>query len=356
VEVFTGSTTLMNEPEAVLTGQGKPYKVFGAYWRAAQTRLTDDELLTSPGRLDAPREWPAGDRLESWRLHPTAPDWSTGFDWMPGEAGAAAALDRFVDDALSDYVEGRDRPDMVGSSRLSPHLHWGEIGPRQIRRRLQLALHAHETPEAQAETFVRELGWRDFNHQLLFHHSRLASEDLDRRFDDFPWRTDPHGLEAWRRGLTGYPIVDAAMRQLWTTGWMHNRMRMVAASFLIKDLLIDWRAGEAWFWDTLVDADAANNAANWQWVAGSGADAQPFFRIFNPVSQGERHDPQGDYVRRWIPELACLPTKLVHQPWMASRDQLEACGVVLGRTYPQPIVDHPAARTRAFAALRQMRG
>ena len=259
--------------------------------------------------------------------------------------GGAGQLDAFVDEALADYRRGRDRPDRPGTSRLSPHLHWGEIGPRQVWRRIEAAVHMGEVPAGAAETFLAELGWREFNHQLLFHHPDLPRANIRPAFDALPWRSAPEELEAWRRGRTGYPIVDAGLRQLWATGWMHNRVRMIVGSFLVKDLLVDWREGERWFWDTLVDADEANNAANWQWVAGSGADASPFFRIFNPVSQGQKFDPAGDYVRRWVPELSHLEAPAIHAPWTVGG----------APDYPEPIVEHGAARLRALEALKATR-
>jgi deoxyribodipyrimidine photo-lyase len=237
-----------------------------------------------------------------------------------------------------------------GTSRLSPHLHFGEIGPRQVWRAVVAAMEAGHAPADQAAKFLAELGWREFNHHLLFHWPDLPTANFKPDFDRFVWRDDPAALKAWQTGQTGYPIVDAGMRELWATGFMHNRVRMIVASFLIKHLMIDWREGEAWFRDTLVDADIAQNAANWQWVAGSGADASPWFRIFNPITQGEKFDPDGVYVRRWCPELAKLPGDAIHQPWTASEGRLVAAGVRLGRTYPHPIVDHAAARARALDA------
>ena len=234
-----------------------------------------------------------------------------------------------------------------------PLLHFGHLSPRQIWHATQTAVAsgASNASRADLDKFFSELGWREFSYHLLFHPPDLATRNFQNRFDAIPWRDDAKALRAWQRGLTGYPIVDAGMRELWATGWMHNRVRMVAASFLVKHLLIDWRAGERWFWDTLVDADAANNAASWQWVAGTGADAAPYFRIFNPVLQGEKFDPDGAYVRRWVPELAKLPAPFIHKPWKATREQLAACGIRLGETYPEPIVEHDAARTRALAAF-----
>ena len=230
---------------------------------------------------------------------------------------------------------------MDGTSRLSPHLHWGEIGPRQVRAAIE------RIGGPAADKFMAEIGWREFNHHLLYQHGALYKQNIRRDYDAFEWRTDKAGLKAWKEGRTGYPMVDAGMRQLWATGFMHNRVRMIVASFLIKHLLVDWREGEAWFWDCLVDADAANNGANWQWSAGSGADAAPFFRVFNPVLQGERYDPKGDYVRRWIPELKDVPGKLIHQVGLGAGQGANG--------YPDPIVDHAKARRRALDAFKAMR-
>ena len=342
---------LLNEPLEVATGEGNGFKVFTAYWRAARAKLDHVEPLVTPRRLAAPAQWPASEALESWALHPKTPDWSGGFDiWKPGEAGAHKRLDAFIDSRLRRYSEARDIPAREGTSRLSPHLHFGEIGPRQVWSAVQMAAAAGEVPDREAEKFLAELGWREFNHHLLFHAPEMATKAWRPAYDRVAWRKDPVALKAWQRGRTGYPMVDAGMRELWATGYMENRVRMIAASFLIKHLLIDWREGEAWFWDTLVDADQANNAGNWQWVAGSGADASPWFRIFNPFGQGEKFDADGAYVRHWVPELAGLPNDVIHQPWTARPDVLAKARVTLGITYPHPIVDHAQARARALAA------
>ncbi len=348
------NAALLNEPWTIKTGAGDFYKVFTPYWRTARGQVEVHPAQPLPPRLQACKA--RSDRLEAWGLHPHSPDWSSGFAaWTPGEAGAQAGLDRFLDEALPAYPTARDLPGVAGVSRLSPHLHFGELGPRQVWRAVQARTATGHGLDGAADKFLAELGWREFNHHLLFHNPDLASRNFRPEFDAMVWRDDPEGLQAWQRGLTGYPLVDAGMRELWSTGFMHNRVRMVAASFLIKDLMIDWRVGEAWFWDTLVDADIAQNAANWQWVAGSGADASPYFRVFNPSSQGERFDPLGAYVRRWVPELARLPDAVLHTPWTAKPEQLAAAGVTLGKTYPRPILDHAAARERALAAYAALR-
>jgi deoxyribodipyrimidine photo-lyase len=344
--------TALVEPDAMRTGAGGSFKVFGAFWKALRKRYRPEPPLPAPERLPEPPRWPGSDRLNDWALRPTHPDWAKGFlGWHPGERGAAEALDRFLDEGLRGYAIGRNHPGQRGTSRLSQHLRFGEISPAQAWRAVQDAVAQGAAPDSDGEAFLRELGWREFCRHLLFHYPDLATRPWRKEFERFPWRSDASALTAWRRGRTGYPIVDAGMRELWATGWMHNRVRMIVASFLTKHLLIDWRAGEAWFWDTLIDADPANNAANWQWVAGCGADAAPFFRIFNPVLQGERFDPDGAYVGRWVPELARLPAPDLHRPWSSVR--LAEAGIVLGKTYPEPIVEHAAARRRALEAYAQ---
>ena len=356
VAVASCNGGLLNEPWTIKNGSGEAYRVFTPYWRAARAKVADLPAHAAPDALPTPERWPDSDRLIDWGLHPTTPDWSAGFsDWTPGEAGAAEALDQFLADAINRYGVQRNLPGVAGTSRLSPHLHFGEIGPRQVWRAVHAATAMGDASEAQADKFLSEIGWREFNHHILFHWPDLPTANFKPEFDRFIWRDDEAGFAAWSRGMTGYPIVDAGMRELWTTGYMHNRVRMIVASFLIKDLMIDWRRGEAWFWDTLVDADIAQNAANWQWVAGSGADASPYFRIFNPVTQGQKFDAAGAYVRRWVPELARLPDKLLHAPWTASANELAYAGVTLGLTYPKPIVDHAAARDRALAAWAAVR-
>lgn len=353
---FNGA--LLAEPARFFNKAGAPYQVFTPFWRALRAGAEAPEFRPAPARLDIAGG--PGDALVDWALRPNRPDWAAGLReaWTPGEAGAAERLAVFAQRAVFDYADTRNTPGVVGTSRLSPHLHFGEIGPWQVWRAAIAAGEAvHGDPfQRGVETFLSELGWREFSAHLLFHFPTLPTTALKPEFDRLPWRADPVALSAWRKGLTGYPIVDAGLRELWATGWMHNRVRMIVASFLIKDLMIDWREGEAWFWDTLVDADLASNAASWQWVAGSGADAAPYFRVFNPVGQGEKFDPDGAYVRRWAPELARLSNTVIHAPWTAPPAQLEGAGVRLGRDYPRPIVDHAQARQRALAAYDEVRG
>jgi deoxyribodipyrimidine photo-lyase len=337
----------LHEPWRLKTGTGGSFKVFTPFWRKLSEIYRPPAALPAPRKLRAPKSWPDGEALEDWRV--TA-HWSNGFgaEWTPGEAGADKRVAHLLH-TVDSYDETRDRPDWEGTSRLSPHLAWGEISVHDVWRKL-----SEQHGEA-ALPFLRQLGWRDFNSHLLYHFPKLPKEAWAAKFRGFPFLPHGKGLKAWQRGLTGYPIVDAGMRQLWTTGWMHNRVRMIVASFLIKDQMIDWRRGEAWFWDTLVDADLAQNAGNWQWVAGSGADAAPYFRIFNPITQSRKFDPDGDYIRHWVPELAKLDAKAIHAPCELAPMELAAAGVVLGRDYPQPIVEHDEARKRALGAYEGIR-
>ena len=362
IEVVSFNGHLLHEPWTLQNQSGKPFRVFTAYWRAALKQGVGEAPLAAPRTLKF-FTLPAKTKLQplalaDLELEPTRPDWAGGLrsTWTADESAARAHVKRFLSGALQDYSTDRDRPDRAGTSRLSPYLAFGYISVRQVWHIAREAVRSRRSPALprQLEKFFAELGWREFNYHLLYHFPDLARRNFQSKFDPLQWRKDAQGLRAWQRGLTGYPIVDAGMRELWSTGWMHNRVRMVAASFLIKHLLIDWRSGEEWFWDTLVDADPANNPANWQWVAGTGADAAPYFRIFNPVLQGEKFDPDGVYVRQWIPEIARLPDKVIHKPWAAKPAQLEAAGVELGKTYPHPIVDHDKARARALMNVRSL--
>jgi len=348
VRTFDGSD--LSGSTGLLNASGRPFQVFTPFYRALSARLTDEGIAPSggPPALAPPAEWPSSEPLDSLGQRPVAA-WDAGLraTWTPGEQGAQSDLDRFLAERIGTYAAMRDRPDTEGVSRLSPHLHFGEIGPRQI-------WHAAQNVPG-SEPFLRQLVWREFSRHLLRHFPHTASEPLRPEFAAFPWRTDPAALRAWRRGMTGYPIVDAGMRQLRRTGWMHNRVRMLVASFLTKDLLIPWQEGARWFWDTLVDADLANNTQGWQWTAGCGADASPYFRIFNPVIQGMRFDPDGAYVRQWVPELAKIPAEWIHRPWEAPDRVLAEAGVRLGETYPARIVDHAEAREAALAAYAQLR-
>jgi deoxyribodipyrimidine photo-lyase len=353
---------LLHEPWTLKNKSNAPFRVYSAFWRAARATGEPDALLAVPRKLmfhEIPKKLHAKSvALEDLKLLPAKPDWAGGFRdaWERSEKAAHKMLSHFLKKGLPDYPAMRDRPDTGSTSGLSPYLAFGQISPRQIWHAAKgaTATGATEAKEKDLDKFLAEIGWREFAYHLLFYFPNLAHENLQKRFDAMPWLNDTKALHAWQRGQTGYPIVDAGMRELWTTGWMHNRVRMVVASFLAKHLLVDWRKGEEWFWDTLVDADPANNAASWQWVAGSGADAAPYFRIFNPVLQGEKFDPDGAYVRLWVPELARLSARLIHKPWTATEAQLSEAGIALGETYPRPIVDHDAARKRALESFKKI--
>ena len=325
-------------PEGVTTGAGTQFKVYSAFWKALSLQLPPDEPLPAPRTVNAPGKWPISDALGSWDLLPTKPDWAKGFaEWTPGEAGGRKALDDFVGEVV-DYDTARNLPAVEGTSRLSPYLHFGEISPRQV-------WHALGGRGEGVTTFRKELAWRDFTAGLTLALPKYADENGRPAYDKIPWRRAPGDLKAWQQGRTGYPIVDAGMRQLWATGWMHNRVRMIVASFLVKHLLIDWRAGERWFWDCLVDADYGNNSVNWQWVAGTGTDANMWGRIMAPLSQSEKFKA-GDYIREWVPELNDLPDSAIHDP--------EAAGC-RPKDYPAKIVGHREGRERALAAGRKAR-
>ena len=342
---------LLSEPWTVKTKTQNYYKVFTPYWRAAQDSIDTSKPLPTPKNILAYDGELKSKTVDSLNLLPTSPDWGSKMvpHWTIGSKGAAKSLKQFLDGPVANYPNDRNRPDKEnGTSKLSPHLAFGEISPKQIWQ-------ACKNDLDKANKFLAEIGWREFSYVLLYHNPKLASENFKPAFNAFKWNRNEDHLRAWQRGQTGYPFVDAGMRQLWQTGWQHNRVRMVTASFLIKHLLIDWREGEKWFHDTLVDADPASNAASWQWVAGSGADAAPYFRIFNPFTQGEKFDPNGDYVRKFVPELKHLPNKFIHRPWEAPKLVLLEADVKLGETYPMPIVDHKFARERALTAYKATR-
>jgi deoxyribodipyrimidine photo-lyase len=347
IAVEAHDANYLHDPAQLRTAAGGAFKVFTPFWNRLAALYRPPTEHPAPRILPAPDSWPAGLAVEE--LQVTDP-WTRSIAdaWQPGEAAALRRLEHFAGERLGGYATARDLPDTDGTSRLSPHLAWGEISVHEIWRRL------HRRAGAKALPYLREIGWRDFNMHLLADFPDLPWKPWQKKFAGFPAKDNAAWTRAWRRGRTGYPIVDAGMRQLWRTGWMHNRVRMIAGSFLVKDLLVPWQRGEEWFWDTLVDADAAQNAGNWQWVAGCGADAAPFFRVFNPILQGEKFDPKGGYVREWVPELAKLPDTLIHAPWKASAAQLRAAGITLGKTYPQPMVDHAKARLAALAAYQRL--
>jgi len=348
---------LLHEPWTVQNKSGRPFQVFTPFWRTCLASGEPAAPLPAPRKLVPPSRRPAALPLMVLGLE-AAHSWTDGLRaaWHPGSVGANAELRRFLRRGLLAYDEGRNRPDLLGTSRLSPHLHFGEISPRQVWHAVKRFAESRSIPAATWRhwQFLTELGWREFAHHLLFHFPHTPEQPLRPEFARFAWRKNSAWLRAWQRGRTGYPLVDAGLRELWATGWMHNRVRMVVASFLVKTLLLPWQEGARWFWDTLVDADLANNTLGWQWTAGCGADAAPFFRIFNPVSQGEKFDPDGGYIRRWVPELARLPGKWICQPWQAPPSVLAAAGVELGVNYPRPIVSLLVSREVALEAYRRI--
>jgi len=353
--VRSSNGSLLFEPPTVTKGDGTPYKVFTPFYRngclkgtAGPRALVDTPADYRLHRVD-------GDKgIDSLGLLPSI-RWYDGIagHWSPGERGAGERLDDFLVHGIADYRDGRNRPDLPFVSRLSPHLHFGELSPHQAWH-AACALDGDESLERNVDHFLSELGWREFSHYLLYYWPELPRSNLQKKFNRFPWREDAHELAAWQQGRTGYPMVDAGMRELWRSGYMHNRVRMLTGSFLVKNLLMHWHHGETWFWDTLVDADLANNSASWQWVAGTGADAAPYFRIFNPVTQGKKFDPDGAYVREFVPELARLPNRYIHEPWVAPPNVLRDAGVSLGEDYPLPIVDLKETRERALQAFRSL--
>lgn len=351
--------TRLFDVDDIRTKSGDPYKVFTPFYKACLAAELPSEPAAAPKKVPAPKSFPKSLALDEARLLPKR-SWGASMieHWQPGEGGAGALLDEFLGGPVEDYGTARDIPAAPTTSRLSPHLAFGEISARQI---WHAALEKH--PDADITRrwktapapYLRQLAWREFAAHLLYHFPETARAPLRPEFERFPWTYDDAHFRAWSKGQTGYPMVDAAMRQLWQTGWMHNRLRMVVASFLVKHLLMSWWDGAKWFWDTLVDADLANNTLGWQWTTGCGADAAPYFRIFNPTAQGERFDEDGTYVRRWVPELADMPAQHIHAPWEAPASVLKGAGVELGETYPRPIVDHKQAREQALAALETIK-
>ncbi len=352
IQARSHNGSLLFEPGRVVKPDGSPYKVFTPFYKQALTLLPSlHATLAKPELVGCAQ--PA-DKLAALRLLPTL-DWAGGMEttWTPGEAGAHAQLERFLEQGLGQYKTGRDFPAQRSVSRLSPHLHFGEIAPQRVLSNVERAAHT-DGAEREAEHFLRELIWREFSYSLLLHFPRVVDTNLRSMFDAFPWRTDGEQLRLWQQGKTGFPIVDAGMRELWQTGYMHNRVRMIVASFLVKNLMMHWSEGARWFWDCLVDADLANNSCGWQWVAGSGADAAPYFRIFNPVTQSEKFDPTATYIKQYVPELAALPARYCHAPAAAPTAELTRAGVKLGDTYPMPMVDLQATRARALDAFKSL--
>jgi len=354
IEVRSFNSSLLNEPYTASTGAGDPYKVYTPYWK----KVKDREILP-PAEVDFSKWGAASDSVDSESLEQLGLmpkiNWYVGMaaHWQVSEAAALERLDRFLAGPVNAYQTDRDRPDTEGTSSLSPYLHWGQIGPRQIYHALAQRC---DLTKPGPLTYLKEIYWREFAYNVLYHFPETPDRPLRTEYAGFPWEHDPEILKAWQTGNTGYPIVDAGMRQLWQTGWMHNRVRMIVSSLLVKHLLHDWQEGAKWFWDTLVDADLASNTLGWQWSGGCGADAAPYFRIFNPIIQGKKFDPNGDYVRQYVPELAKLSSEDIHTPWEVSEPKLRALGVRLGETYPEPVIEHQKGRERALAALAQFKG
>ncbi|MCC7530321.1 MAG: deoxyribodipyrimidine photo-lyase [Candidatus Melainabacteria bacterium] len=351
VDARSFNANLLFEPWQVLNAKNEPYRVFTAFYKAATALVTPPAPIDPPKKLVAPVKKVRSVAISDLMLLPKI-NWTMGLNdaWQPGEKGAKKNLEIFLD-VLNRYVPDRDCPGVSGTSRLSPHLHFGEISPRTIWHAVRDTGKAGESKT----TYLKELVWREFAHSLLYHFPHTANSPLRPEFERFAWRNDPDLLERWQKGATGYPLIDAGMRELWHTGWMHNRVRMIVASFLVKDLLLPWQQGAEWFWDTLVDADLANNTLGWQWSAGCGADAAPYFRVFNPVLQSQKFDPDGEYIKRWVPELSGLPKAWIHHPWDTPKEVLKAAAIELGKSYPQPIVDHAFARQRALEAFKQLK-
>ncbi len=357
IESTSFNAQLLIEPTQVLNKQGAPFKVFTPFWRHCLASLDPSSIVGVPDFIKTSHSIES-EPLSSWGLLPESPDWSSGLAerWTPGEDGAQLRWQHFIESTISRYKDGRDIPKEENTSMLSPHLAFGEISPKQIWFDTQQAMVSREIDSDNGNKFLSEMGWREYSRYLLVHFPHIISQPFNVKFANFPWQDNPSLLLAWQQGQTGYPLVDAGMRELWATGYMHNRVRMVAASFLIKHCMTHWQEGMNWFWDTLVDADIANNTASWQWVAGCGTDASPYFRIFNPILQGERFDKDGAYIKKWVPELAQLDVKFINKPWEADPISLQLAGVRLGDNYPWPVVDHKCARETALDAYKSIKG
>jgi len=339
---------LLFQPNTIKTGSNTPYKVFTPFWRACLQQDPPSKPIAAPKQIPAPKQFPHSENLESWHLLPTKPNWASGFEkrWQPGESNVSEMVKNFTSDAMADYKKMRDYPSIEGTSKLSPYLTFGNISIREL-------WHAVNGKEG-ADFYQRELGWREFCYHLLSHWPEMVEQPFQEKFIGFTWEKNPDLLKAWQQGKTGYPIIDAAMRQLWQTGWMHNRLRMIVGSFLVKNLRQHWHYGASWFWDTLLDADLANNTGGWQWVAGTGADAAPYFRIFNPVTQSDKFDKEGEFIREFVPEIKALPNKYIHNPSEAPKEILDQAGVILGETYPHAIVNLKESRQKALDAYTKL--
>lgn len=354
IEFVLCRPNLICQARDLQTQQAKPFQVYTPFWKAFQKKKSPIEVYAKLEKLPGPARWPNSCSIEQLELLPKI-KWDKDMisHWKPGVNGARENFKSFTQSAIQTYKTERDFPSKIATSRLSPHFHFGEISPR----RLWLHLTKKGTKSGpDKEQFLKEIFWREFGYHLLFHFDQLPTQPMREEFEKFPWRDNSEFLERWQKGQTGYPLVDAGMRELYATGWMHNRIRMVVASFLVKHLRIHWLEGAKWFWDTLVDADLASNTLGWQWAAGCGPDAAPYFRIFNPIIQSKKFDTEGEYIRKWVPELQPLNSKQIHTPWECDTSVLEKLDIKLGKNYPKPIVDHKTAREEALAAYEKIKG
>jgi deoxyribodipyrimidine photo-lyase len=355
VKVTTSNGSLLWEPWEVLKDDLTPYRVFTPFYKKACLKSESPRIpIASPDFQEIIRDSDGSSNLNDIKLLPSN-NWYQEIEsiWNPGEDQASKKLSSFLEDGISDYKEGRNFPSKNNVSQLSPYLHFGEISPNQVWYASQ-SENIEEVREENITHFLSELGWREFSYNLLYYNKKLPISNLQNKFDNFPWQENFEYLNKWKKGLTGYPIVDAGMRELWRTGYMHNRVRMIVGSFLVKNLLLNWKYGERWFWDCLIDADLASNSASWQWIAGSGADAAPYYRIFNPVTQGLKFDAEGIYIRKYIPELKNVPNKYLFNPWEAPKEILQQANVKLGADYPYPVVDLKSSREKALNAFKSI--
>lgn len=350
VQSFNG--TLLTEPLTLRNRADKPFLVFTPFWKHCITTSPSAPVTADTSPVPSSFVPPSSIPLSNLNLTPAIP-WDKGLSeaWKPTRTAGLAQLNQ-TPSKTDHYLIRRDQPEYDGTSRLSPYLHFGQLSPREVYHQIRSA---SPNKEAADLGILRQLYWREFSTHLLFHFPHSQNHALKEPYDLFPWQFDPTLLKKWQLGQTGFPIVDAGMRQLWQTGWMHNRVRMIAASFLVKHLLQPWQEGARWFWETLVDADLANNTMGWQWIAGSGADASPYFRVFNPILQGKKFDPEGHYVKTWLPELSKLPASLIHTPWEALPTDLSKADIALGQTYPTPVISHQQGRQDALAAYQQFK-
>ena len=350
VRGVTFHSCLLKNPQNTLKKDATPFRVYTPFYKQQYQDMTYELFDYNTEEIDyidcndneqISKILDVATKTEKW--HEKLLD-----KWSPGEAGAQKKLKVFLSNGLNGYSEGRNRPDKQHTSMLSPHIRFGEISIREIAKSLE------NVNTEDAEIFYKELVWREFSYHLLYHFPHLVDTNLQKKFDNFKWLNNQDHLERWQKGMTGYPIIDAGMRQLWQTGYMHNRVRMIVGSFLVKNLMIHWKYGQEWFWDTLVDADIASNSASWQWVAGTGADAAPYFRIFNPVTQSKKFDPNGDYIKKYVPELKNIPSKYIHLPSEIDNKSLVSYGVEIGKDYPSPVVDLSVSRDRALSAFKKL--